>query len=68
MNKALLHELVSGSNDCLDVCFCSIGDTYRIGFHPFGLIFELKVIPFWCRLLEPMIEQIGYQVLVQTLG
>ena len=45
-----------------------IGDTYRTGFYPFGFIFELEAIPFWYRLLEPMIEQIGYQVLIQTLG
>ena len=54
--------------DCLYVCFCSIGDTYRISFYPFGSIFELEAIPFWYRLLEPMIEQIGYQVLIQMLG
>ena len=55
-------------HDCLCVCFFSIGDTYRIDFYPFGSIFELEVIPFWYQLLEPMTEQIGYQVLIQMLG
>ena len=35
---------------------------------PFWGNFELKVIPFWYRLSEPMTEQIGCQVLIQTLG
>ena len=47
--------------------FCSIGNTSRIDFSPFCGNFEVKAIPFWYRLLEPMTEQIGYQVLIQTL-
>jgi len=37
-------------------------------FPSFGLIFELEAIPFGYRLLEPMTEQIGRQVLIQALG
>jgi len=28
-------------------------------------IFELEAIPFWYQLLEPMVNQIGYQVLIK---
>ena len=45
-----------------------IGDTYHTVFYPFGFIFKLEAIPFWYRLLETMTEQVGYQVLIQTLG
>ena len=50
--------------DFLCVCFCSIGDTSRIGFSFFWGMFELKAIPLWYRLLELMTEQIGYEVLI----
>ena len=48
-------------------CSCSIGNTYCISFHAFEdfLFFELEAIPFWYRLLEPMVNRIGYQVLIK---
>ena len=50
------------------VCFAPTGDTHCTGFYPSGFIFALEAIPFWYRLLELSTEQIGCQVLIQTLG
>ena len=50
------------------VFLASASDTHCTGFYPFGFIFTLEAIPFWYRLLEPTTEQIGCQVLIQTLG
>ena len=50
------------------VCFAPPSDTFCTGFYPSGLIFASEAIPFWYRLLEPTAEQIGCQVLIQTLG
>ena len=50
------------------VCLAPVGDTYRIGFEPSGFIFALEAIPFWYRFLQLTAEQIGCQVLLQTLG
>ena len=54
-------------HECLCFRFCSEGDTYRIGFYVFEdfSFFELEAMPFWYRLLEPMNEQIGYQMLIK---